>query len=116
MRAAQAAAMLDTGVVQTWAEGAADGYGQTGDTWTDGAAIACGVEIVGMNESRRSDYQLEVGDAVIRVPVTTTVDRRDRIKITKRNGTTLGTAEVFEVVGQRRGPSATRLYARRIRL
>jgi hypothetical protein len=50
-----------------------------------------------------------VSVAVVRLPVTTVVDVRSRVKITHRQGVALGTPLVFGIIAQRRGVTAVRL-------
>jgi len=53
-------------------------------------------------------------DATVRVPIATTVDLRDRFRVTKRFGETLSSALVFDIVAPpQRGPSGIRLLLRK---
>ena len=82
--------------------------------WVYGGTLACGVN------THRPEEALELGqatltDATIRVPVGTTVTGEDRVRVTKRHGSTLGTAEVYAVKGDpRRGISGLILNCLRV--
>lgn len=104
MRAAQADHMNDTCVILA--------YGSTTDennmpkpTYTAGSEMACGFRARTPREVlERAEVAMSDGD--VRLPIGTSLDRRSRIKITKRHGTTLNPAEVYEIIGAPlRGPS-----------
>lgn len=96
--------MQDTCIIQAYSA-TPDTYGDPVPTYTDGAAIACGFDPTGGRESWRPDMTALHVDATVRLPIATTLDTRDRIKITKRFGVAI-TAIVFEIVGlPQRGPS-----------
>ena len=70
---------------------------------------------LGGDERKQADGTLLVVDAIVRVPIATTVTELDRVKITKQHGSTLGTALVFSVVGKpKRGPSALVIDLQRV--
>ncbi len=113
MRDMQDAHMLDTGLVQAVTV-TGDTFGQQVESWTDGSAIACGLDMRPGSERHGTDKTLIEYDATVRLPVSTTVDLRDRFKVTKRFGETLTTALVFDIVSPiQRGPSGIRLMLRR---
>ena len=117
MQSAQEAAMMDTCVLQVWSSGSADAYGQRVETWTDGAALACGFNPKGGREVPGPEASPIITDASVRLPIDTSVDRKDRVKVTHRFGVALGAAQVFEVVGEpRRGPSGLQLDLRKVTL
>ena len=66
--------------------------------WTYGSAIRCVYEQTGSVEVL-DDTQAALTDVVFKLPLGTTVARANRIKLTKRDGVTLGTAITCEVVG-----------------
>lgn len=108
--------MHDTCVIQT-ATVTADAVGGASTTWTDGAAIACGVQFT----SERRPENIEVAgtrydvDATIRVSLDVVVSPADRIKVTRRYFAELDTPWTFEVLGApRRGPSANVVKVRQI--
>lgn len=108
--------MMDTCVIQTATTGY-DAVGGATVTWSDSAAIACGVQFV----SERRQESIEVAgtrydvDATIRVSLDVAVQPANRVKVTKRYGQTLATAWTFEVLGvARRGPTANVLRVRQL--
>lgn len=104
MQSNNAGAMFDTCVIQVYSS-TLDDYGGSVDTYTDGSAIACGLEMTPANETRRVDMNIERIDGTLRLPIATSVKATDRVKITHRFGVAV-TNLVFEVVGSvRRGPS-----------
>jgi hypothetical protein len=75
-------------------------------TWTDTVTLPCGLDMSGGVESRGSQRVAVRYDAQIRLPLTTTYDLRDRIRVTKRFGKTLATPLVYEIAApQEQGPS-----------
>ena len=103
--------MQDTCVVRSYSS-TADGWGNPTPGYTDGAALACGVEH-GMPKEWQASGAVADIDAVIRLPIGTTITVKDLIKVTYRYGEALGTAQVFEVVGPvRQGPSGVRVGTR----
>lgn len=109
MQAASEDLFHDTCVLQTYTIGAQDAMGASTITYTDGSAIPCGFYATGGSESARADLTVATLDAIVRLPVATIVDVRSRVKITKRFGTTLATALVFEILSQRRGAANVEL-------
>jgi head-tail adaptor len=96
MRADQSDAMWDTCIVQVWS-GSADAYGELIETYTDGSALACRFVPASGTESRRSNMTQVVMPAMVRLPLGTAVTAKDRVKITKRFGSTLTTPLIFGV-------------------
>jgi hypothetical protein len=94
---------------------AADTDGFMANTYpADGPAISCGLDMRPGAERRGVDYTTVEYDATIRLPITVTIDPKDRIKVDKRYGEDI-TPLVFGIVGPiQRGPSAIRLLLRRI--
>lgn len=114
MREEQESYMQDTAVIQDHARGSADAYGHQSETWTDRASsTVCGVEMKSGSEKDLTDKTLVNYDAIIRLPIGTDIDFKDRIKITKRFSETI-TAIVYEIVSPiQRGPSGLRILAKR---
>ena len=113
MRDMQDAHMLDTGLVQAVTV-TGDTFGQQVESWTDGSTIACGLDMRPGSERHGTDKTIVEYDATVRLPIETTVDLRDRFKVTKRFGEALATALVFDIVAPiQRGPSGIRLLLRR---
>lgn len=101
----QTGAMQDTCVIQSYAM-TQDAYGGEVPAYTDGSAIACGLNMTASRESWQANMIVERIEATIRLPLATTIKTTDRIKVTHRFAAALGTALVFEVFGAiRRGPS-----------
>ena len=114
MRAVNEMTMHDTCVRQVYSA-TSNSMNEDVVTYTDQAAIACGLDMRPGSERHSQSYTSLEFDATIRLPVTTTIDPRDRLKITKRYGETLATALVFEIVGPvQRGPSGIRLALKRV--
>lgn len=108
MQAAQNGHMQDTCVIQTYSR-TLDSYGSPVETYTDGPAIACGLEMTTGRENHRADMTVERIDATVRLPIGTSLQSTDRIKATRRFGTAI-TAIEFEIVGEVRcGPSGIRV-------
>lgn len=95
--------MFDICVIQTQAAGS--GKNQTGGTWTDGSAIECGVDVdVAPGRSPADTEMFDGSDGtitrpLIRLPIDTSATSVNRIKVTKRHGTTLSTAEIYAILG-----------------
>lgn len=117
MRTAQTGHMMDTCVLQACVQ-TANAMNELVETWpVDGSAMDCGLEMMAGNERRGLDHAVLQYDARIRLPITATPNQKDRVKVTKRFGETLGTALVFEIVGPiQRGPSGVRMLLKRIEL
>lgn len=109
MRATQDSAMQDTCRIGVYRE-VSDAYGNPDTSspaslWVYGAALACGLEMVRPRETQESG-DVPLVDAKLRLPVATSIDERDRIRIERRYGEALDPEKVYEVVGPpRRGPS-----------
>lgn len=107
----QGSAMQDTCVVSVFSS-SQDDWGNPAVVYTDGSAIACGVEHVKPDEQQASG-DVPVIDAVIRLPIATSLDPADLIRVTYRYGVDT-TDEMYEIVGPvRRGPSGLRVNCRR---
>jgi hypothetical protein len=106
MRADQADYFHDTCKIGTATE-AQGANGEVTTTWAYGAATACGLQMTGGRERKRSDGTVLVVDATLRLPIGTTIDAKSRVQITKRHGTALASPLYFMVVGYpKQGPSA----------
>lgn len=105
MRADQADSLHDTCVILTYSE-SQNGFGEMAGSWTAGAALACGFEPTGGREKPRAGGDTLIVEGRLRLPLTTTIGTRDRVRITHRHGTALSPALTFDVAGlPRRGPS-----------
>jgi hypothetical protein len=77
----------------------------TAPVWANISEIACGIDPWGSSESARRDMTLGVYDALLRVPLGTTIATKDRVQWTESWGADLTTPIVFEVAGPpRQGP------------
>jgi len=109
MQSTQDGAMQDVCRIGAYQE-STDGYGNPDtsspeDLWTYGEEQICGLEHVRPRETQGSG-DVPVIDARLRLPVDTSIDERDRIRIEQRYGEARDTAQVFEIEGPvRRGPS-----------
>jgi len=116
MRSAQTDHMMDTCVIQSATE-TVDGFGEYVRTYADGSAIDCGLDMRSGSERDGADNIILEWDATLRLAITVSVTEKDRIKVTKRFGETLGSALVYEVVSPiQRGPSGIRVLLRRLQV
>ena len=115
MRTVQTDHMMDTCVFQAYVE-TADTFGELVQTWpADSAAVVCGLDMRPGNERHGVDMTVLSYDATLRLPITSTPDVKDRVKVTKRFDEALGTALVYDIVGPiQRGPSGIRLLLKRV--
>ena len=113
MRLTQVAHMPDLFIRQVFSR-TYDTYGSEVVSYTDGAYISCGLDMRPGSERHTNDHSVTQYDATMRLPITTTIDVRDRIKITHRFGEAI-TNVVFEIAGPvQRGPSGFRLLLKRV--
>ena len=115
MRETQENHMMDTCVIQAYVQ-TADTFNELVETWpADSAALSCGLDMRPGSERHQTDKTVVNYDATIRIPLTTTPDPRDRLKVTKRHGEALGAPLVYNIIGPvQRGPSGNRLLLKRI--
>ena len=101
----QEAHMMDTCTIGVY-HAVPDGYGIPTPTYqASDSSVICG-----LNENVRQEVQsrgeVVMVDAVLRLPVGTAVDSRDRITITHRFGSELTVKPVYNIIGNpRRGAS-----------
>jgi hypothetical protein len=113
-RATQESHMMDLVVRQAYSA-TQNSYNEDVVTYTDQTAQDCGLDMRPGNERYTQNYTAIEYDATMRLPITTTIDARDRLKVTKRFGETLATPLVYEIVGPvERGPSGIRLVLKRV--
>lgn len=105
--------MWDTCQVQEYNGLATDDYGHPSPNYyLRWPVIACGYSASARKEIM-AGTQVVLTDAVARLPIATTLDNRDRIKVTHRHGVALDPQPVYEIIGEpARGPSALVLYLR----
>jgi hypothetical protein len=105
----QAAAMHDTCVILTSVI-TTNRYGKPVETFTTGPAIPCGFRQGGQASAGTNEVmegtEVVTADAVLRLPITTTITSRDRVAVTHRYGVAVP-LQAYGVLGQpARGPSA----------
>ncbi len=115
LRAAQVLYMLDTGYVQTYAR-TFNTMNEPVETWTEAAtATACGLDMRPGAERHQADKTVTEYDATLRLPLTVTIDAKDRVRITHRFGEALAVPLIFEVSSPvQRGPSGLRVLLRKV--
>ena len=83
-----------------------DSTGYPAPTWTYGSTISCGFDPSGGREREGADKTVLRSDATLRLPIGTSVNQKDRVKIISRHGSTLSPAETYQVSSlTMRGPS-----------
>ena len=84
------------------------------DTFTYGAAIACGVGMVSLEETTDGS-QAPLGETMIRLPRDTVVTGVERFQVTYRHLDELAEAETYAVIGEpQRGPVLLTLRCKRL--
>lgn len=113
-RDAQSRHMMDTGFRMVRSV-SANGYNEQIEVFTQAqVSTACGLEMKAGNEIDKTTMTLIEYDAILRLPITFTIDYKDRFKVTKRFNENI-TALTFEVVSPiQRGPSGIRVLLRRV--
>ena len=111
MRSTQDSAMQDVCRVGAYTS-TDDGYNLPTVTYVYGTEQICGLDLMRPDEQHASG-EVPVIDAVLRLPLATVIDERDRIRIEERYNEALTTPMVFEIEGPvDRGPSGIRLDLR----
>jgi hypothetical protein len=87
------------------------------EAWTAATtAIICGLDMKAGNEIDKTTMTIVEYDAILRLPIATIVDPKDRIQITKRFGESI-TAIDYEIVSPiQRGPSGVRVLLRKVEI
>jgi hypothetical protein len=112
LRSAQQAAMMDTVVRLVYREPAVNEYGMAIGEWADDAELACGYDGKAIKEVMVGT-QVVLTDARLRLPIGTTLDNRDRFRVTNRFGEILANPPTYEILGEpRQGPSGLLLDLR----
>jgi hypothetical protein len=96
MRRLHDSALFDTCVRMVYAAGTGD-YGYGSPTYTAGATLSCLVTTITQDEALGST-QVRAGDVNIRLPRGTTLDHKDRLKVTHLHGDALPVAQTYEIV------------------
>ena len=118
MQGTQDSAMQDVCYVLAYSA-TDDDYGNPEATYTAGASLNCGVEQVRPAEVQASGLVPRI-DVVLRLPIDTALDPRDRIRVAGRyaEGSTWDepvTAVDYEIVGPpKRGPSGLVVECRQV--
>lgn len=114
METAQEAHMMDTVTRLVWSM-AADSLNAQVPTWTTGISIPCGLDMTGGNEQRDGGRIMVQWDARIRLALGTTLDLRDRFRVSKRFGQAVLNGTVYEIVSPaEEGPSGIVLNLRKV--
>lgn len=79
--------------------GARDAYGAVLGTYTAGAEVSCLYSPMTASESHSGDATPSVVTGKLRVPLGTVIDRRDRVRITKRFGVALDVMPEYAIEG-----------------
>lgn len=113
MQDAAEAAMWDTCVILEYDGDAVDNYGQPAPEYTPRVpSVACGFN-ANLHREVMQGSQVVLTDAVLRLPIDTEMDNRDRVQISHRHGVELDDPPQYELIGEpARGPSALVLNLR----
>ncbi len=89
-------------------------YGEIIQSWVSDSEIQCGLEMTGGIEKVSGEVIVVERDAVIRLPLNTLIDIRDRITLTKKYGITVSGIQ-FEIISLPKiGASAMRLDLKKV--
>lgn len=114
MRTTQDDHMMDECKLQVYSR-TFDAFGDPVDTWTPAtSSIICGLDMKAGNEIDRTTMTTINYDAILRLPINTVLDPKDKIQITKRFDESI-TALMYEIVSPiQRGPSGIRILLRKV--
>jgi len=111
MRSTQDGAMQDVCRVGAYTA-TDDAYNLPSVTYTYGDEVTCGLDLLRSDEQHASG-EVPVITGILRLPIGTVIDERDRIRVEQRYNEELTTPQVFEIEGPvDRGPSGIRLDVR----
>ena len=115
MRLAQTDRLQDECYIQALTE-TTNTFGETVNSWADsGSAISCGLDMRTGSETRGINKTVVQYDAVLRLPVTSTVAETQRIRVTKRYAESLTTPIVYDIISPiQRGPSGIRILLNKV--
>ncbi|HLA87368.1 MAG TPA: hypothetical protein VJL10_05075 [Anaerolineales bacterium] len=109
MQSTQEAAMMDECYLRRWTAGTEDEYNLTSNATYPAAAQPTPCGLVFGNSKHTELMQATQAPMIatmIRLPLTTTLDPKDRIKVTKRFGVTETTPKTYQIIGHpKAGPS-----------
>ena len=104
MRSTQDGAMQDVCRIGAYTS-ADDAYNLPSVTYVYGDEVVCGLDLMSSTEQQASG-EVPIIDAKLRLPIGTTINERDRIRVEQRYNEDLTTPQVFEIEGPvDRGPS-----------
>lgn len=114
LQSTQMAAMQDRCKILVYSA-VTDSYGNPSPTYTAGAEIACGVEMLEREPGEMfGTGETPTADVRVRLPLATVISNYDRVQITKRFGVAVS-AVTYEVVQPpMRGPSGLRVLLRQV--
>lgn len=119
LRATQDGAMLDACYILDATPGATDAWNRPGaptyaarESGGDPVEFACGYN-PHQGEEAQASGEVVVGDAVLRLPIGTTITSTARVKIVARDGEALASPPTYEIIGRpERGRTGLRLVLR----
>jgi hypothetical protein len=113
MQDTQKSAMMDVCVLMHYSE-VADLLNHPVPTWTDGEILNCGLDMRGGEEQAGDGRIIVKWEAIMRLPIDTTLNLQDRIRILERFGhsTIPITYQIVSPVQQ--GPSGLRVRLQRV--
>jgi hypothetical protein len=116
MREVQESHMQDTGYRMVYGA-TRNAFGEPVETWTAEAnALTCGIEMKAGNEQDKETMTTVNYDAVLRLPIDTTIEPKDHFKLTKQYGEAVTNIEYEIVSPLQRGPSGIRILLRKVEL
>lgn len=114
LQATQVGAMQDACQVLSYS-GVTDDYGNPAATYTAGAEIACGVEMLEREPGEVfGSAETPTADVRLRLPLGTVISNVDRVRITKRFGVSVSAVDYALTQPAMRGPSGLRVLARQV--
>jgi hypothetical protein len=114
MKEVQESHMMDEVVRLVWSS-EKDALNADVPTWTAGITLPCGIDMTGGSEQRDGGRIMVRWDALIRLPLGTTIDLRDRFRIASRFGQSVLSGTVYEIVSPpEEGPSGIVLTLRKV--
>jgi hypothetical protein len=110
----QESAMMDACVLMVYSE-AKDEFNHPVPTWTDGRVLTCGIDMTGGSENRQSNKTIVTWDAMLRLPLRTQFDLRDRVRMVTRFGASTDDNTVYEFAGPAQiGPSGMQVPLKKV--
>lgn len=114
MRERQALSLMDTYRKLTYSR-TLNEYNEPVATYTEGTNdLPCGIEQKQGEEKGADKNAIISYDAVLRIPISHSIDEKDRVRITKRYGERIDPIDYEIVSPQQRGPSGIRLLLKKV--